>query len=357
MIVIGVDAHRDTHTMAAVDRQTAQLLDGRTVPARKLGHQAVLKWARGLDEDRVWAIEDARNMSGGLERFLLHAGEEVLRVPPKLMASERKAIRQFGKSDPIDALAIARAAIREPRLPHAVLAGPDREVRLLADWRDDLLEECVRHQRRLRWLLHDLDPELDTMPRGMHPDHLAKLTRKLSRMDQGAQVVICRELITRIRELTRRCQALQRQLARLVAEQRPELLELVGCGPLMAARIIGEVANVERFATEAQFASYCGAAPLDASSGKQQRHRLNRTGNRKLNRVLHIIAVTQGRIYAPARDYLARLLAAGKTRREALRALKRHIARKLFQILTTSPPTGSLARRTLPGTAPLGCLT
>ena len=357
MIVIGVDAHRQTHTAAAIDGQTAQLLDGRTVPARKIGHEGLLLWARGIDEQRVWAIEDARNMSGGLERHLLAAGEEVLRVPPKLMFTERKTVRQFGKSDPIDALAVARAAIREPRLPHAVLAGPDREVKLIADHRDDLLEECTRHQRRLRWHLHEIDPELDTIPRGMHPDHLAKLTRRLARMDQTAQVVICRELIVRIRELTRRCQTLQRQLAGLVRQQRPELLELVGCGPLMAARIIAEVANVERFDTEAQFANYCGVAPLPASSGQRQRHRLNRTGNRKLNRALHIIAVTQIRIYGPARDYIARRIADGKTNREAMRALKRHLARRVFQILTVAARTGSPARRTLPGTAPLGCLT
>lgn len=358
MIVIGVDAHRDTHTVAAVNRQTAELIDGRTIPARKLGHKAVLKWARGISEQRIWAIEDARNMSGGLERFLLGEGEEVLRVPPKLMANERKAARQFGKSDPIDALAIARAAIREPRLPHAVIAGPERDVKLIADWRDDLVDECVRHQRRLRWLLHELDPELPPVARGItNPANLDRLGRQLARMPQNTHVVVCRELVVRIRELSRRCQALQRQLAGMVKEQRPALLELPGCGPLMAARIIAEIANFDRFDTEAQLASYAGVAPLDASSGRQQRHRLNRTGNRKLNRALHIIAVTQIRIYAPARDYIARRMAQGKTRREALRALKRHLARRLFQILTLTPPAANLARRTLPGTAPHGCWT
>lgn len=358
MIVIGVDAHRDTHTVAAVNRQTAEFIDGRKIPARRIGHEAVLKWARGLDDERIWAIEDARNMSGGLERYLLCEGEEVLRVPPKLMFSERKTVRQFGKSDPIDALAIARAAIREPRLPHAFIAGPERDVKLLADWRDDLVDDCVRHQRRLRWLLHELDPELPPVPRGItNPANLDRLARKLARMEQTTHVVVCRELVTRIRELSRRCQQLQRQLAGLVKEQCPMLLELPGCGVVMAARIIAEVATIERFDTDAQFASYCGVAPLDASSGKQQRHRLNRTGNRKLNRALHIIAVTQIRVYAPARDYYTRRMADGKTRREALRALKRHLARKLFQLLTLTWQSTSLARRTLPGTAPYGCLT
>src|SRR4051794_16879184 len=133
MMVIGVDAHKSTHTAAAVNRQTAELLDQRTVEARDHGHQQLLAWATGLDDDRVWAIEDARNLSGGLERHLLRAGERVLRVPPKLMARERNTSRQFGKSDPIDALAVARAAIREPNLPQATLPGIEYEIGLLVD--------------------------------------------------------------------------------------------------------------------------------------------------------------------------------------------------------------------------------
>jgi transposase len=138
MMIIGVDAHKATHTAAAVNRQTAELLEQLTVDARDHGHQRLLAWAQGLDEDRVWAIEDARNLSGGLERHLLTAGERVLRVPPKRMARERKLSRSASKSDPIDALAVARAAIREPNLPQATTPGIEYELGLLVDHRNTI---------------------------------------------------------------------------------------------------------------------------------------------------------------------------------------------------------------------------
>ncbi len=217
MIVVGVDAHRDTHTAAAVNGLTAALIEDRTVPAREPGNRELLESAAALDSERVWAIEDARNMSGGLERFLLEHGERVLRVPPKLMAKERKTIRRFGKSDAIDALAVARAALREPDLPVGRLAGIAREIRLLSDHRDDLVEESTRHQRRLRWHLHELDPELQPPLRCLaNPANLERLGRRLARMPQITQVVICRELLRRVRELSRRTMERQRQLAVLV---------------------------------------------------------------------------------------------------------------------------------------------
>lgn len=340
MIVIGVDAHKATHTAAAVNRQTAELLGHLTIAARPQGHQEVLAWAQELDEDRVWAIEDCRNLSGALERHLVEAGERVLRVPPKLMAGERKSARSYGKSDEIDAIAVARAAIREPGLPEAVLPGPEREIKLLADFRDDLVQEGTRHQRRLRWLLHEIDPDLAGDIRELGKDAvLDRLSRRLTRLEQTTEVVICREMIRRIRELARRTRELKLQLERLVRQHSPQLLELYGCGPLTAARIIAETAQAGRFSTDAQLASYAGVAPLEASSGKNKRHRLNRTGNRRLNSALHVIAVTQIRSHPPARAYYARRQAEGKTRREALRALKRHLARRLFHLLNSQPLT------------------
>ena len=357
MIVVGVDAHRDTHTAAAVDGVTAALVEDRTVPARPIGNQALLKWAASLDSERVWAIEDCRNLSGALERFLLAHGERVLRVPPKLMSKERKTIRSFGKSDAIDALAVARGAIREPDLPVGRLAGVAREIRLLADFRDDLVGEHTRHQHRLREHLHDLDPDLQPALRCLAGvKNIERLARRLARMEQTTQVLICRELVRRIRELTRRCEQLERQLAVLVRQTCPALTEIEGCGTLTAARILADVEDIERFRNERHLASYCGVAPLDASSGRQQRHRLNRIGNRRLNRCLHIIAVTQIRTHAPARDYLARRISEGKTNHDALRALKRYLARRLFRILT-SQTTDSAPRPAITGTAPMNCLT
>ena len=288
---------------------------------------------RHTDSGRVWAVEDCRHVSGGLERFLLRAGETVIRVPPKLMANARRGARTFAKSDSIDALAVARAWLREPELPQARLAGPEREIALLIDYRADLVDESRRLQTRVRWLLHDLDPELAPADRGLRNEGVLRpLALKLARREQTAQVRVCRDRIRRLRELTRQIKQLERELAPLVAKHGAPLLEIAGCGLVTAARLLAEIGHIDRFNTDAQLAIYAGAAPLDASSGKQRRHRLNRTGNRQLNSALHVIALTQVRIHPGARDYIARRRSEGKTSAEAIRALKRHLARGIFRV-------------------------
>jgi len=310
-------------------------LGERTVKARRVGHEQLLAWGRGYGEERLWALEDCRHVSVSLERFLLASGERVVRVPPKLMAGARRSARERGKSDAIDALAVARAALREPALPSARLEGPEREIRLLLDHRDDLVGERTRAQQRLRWHLHELQPELE-LPAGCLDRRcwLDRVGRRLARAEQTAQVRIARELVRRIAELTRRANELERELAALVRTQAPALLELPGCGVLTAAKLVGESAGADRFRGDAQLAMHAGAAPLPASSGNSNRHRLNRSGNRQLNCALHRIAVTQGQHHPPARAYLARKQAEGKSRKEALRCLKRHLARSVYRTLT-----------------------
>jgi transposase len=337
MIVIGTDPHKRSHTAMALDAKTAQQLGELTVSAREDGHERLLAWARALDDERVWAIEDCRHVSGGLERFLLRSGERVVRVAPKLMAGARKSARDFGKSDPLDADAVARAALRVgiDELPEARLSGPEREIALLLDHREDLVAERTRIQQRLRWLLHDIDPEIEIRARSLHlPSTLERLARRLRRMEQSTQVRICRELVRRCSELSRRANELERELRARVGAQAPQLLALPGCGTLTAAKLIAEIASVERFSSDAKLAKLAGVAPLDASSGKQQRHRLSRKGNRQLNLALHRIAITQARMHAPAKDYLSRRQAEGKTHKEALRALKRHLARRVHRLLS-----------------------
>jgi transposase len=361
MIVIGTDPHKQSHTAAALDAERAERVDELTVGAREEGHERLLAWARSLDGERVWAVEDCRHVSGGLERFLLRSGERVVRVPPKLMAGARKSARQFGKSDPIDAEAVARAAIREgtQTLPQARLSGPEREIALLLDHRENLVSERTRIQGRLRWLLHDLDPEIEIPERALDRDKwLSRLSGRLARREQTAQVRVLRAQVRRCRELTREANALERELKLLVRRQAPQLLALPGCGALTAAKLIAEVASVERFASDSKLAKLAGVAPLDASSGKQLRHRLNPKGNRQLNLALHRIAITQARVYAPAREYLARRQAEGKTKREALRALKRHLARRVFRILNLIAKRVNNPNRIEIGTAPrVPCLT
>jgi transposase len=361
MIAIGTDPHKQSHTAAALDAQQAQCVDELTVAAREEGHERLLSWARSLDDERVWAIEDCRHVSGRLERFLLRSGERVVRVPPKLMAGARRGARELGKSDALDAKAVARAAIREglETLPEARLQGPERELALLLDHREDLVAERTRIQNRLRWHLHELDPGIELRERSLdQPSTLKWLSGRLRRTEQTTLVRICRELVRRCSELSRRATELERELGALVRRLAPQLLVVPGCGPLTAAKLIAEVAGVERFASDAKLAMLAGVAPLDASSGEQRRHRLNRKGNRQLNLALHRIAVTQARIHAPAREYLARRRAEGKTNREALRALKRHLARRVFRILTLIAKRMNNPNRIEIGTAPrVPCLT
>jgi transposase len=339
MIVIGSDPHKRSYTCSAVVAGTGELRSSETVQATGAGHERLLVWARGMDPERVWAIEDCRHVSGKLERFLLGRGERVVRVPPKLMAGRRRGVRQAGKSDPIDALAVARAALEEglDTLPVAQLEGPAREVKLLLDHREDLIAERTRAQSRLRWLLHDRWPELE-LPAGCL-DRLVWLERlagRLARSSQDADVRVMRAQVRRIRELTREAGALERELLLLVRGLQPRLLELPGVGTLTAAKLIAEIAAIERFRNPAKLARLAGIAPIPASSGNRTRVRLHRGGNRQLNAAFHRIAVTQIRVHPPARDYIARRLREGKTKREALRCLKRHLVRTIYNTMTTT---------------------
>src|SRR3954471_21762810 len=173
MIVIGADTHKRSHTLAAVDAASGRMLVERTVPAQRRCFESLLGWARGHGRERVWAIEDCRHVSGALERFLLARGEAVVRVAPKLTAGARSTAREAGKSDVIDAVAIARAALREglDSLPVARLAGPELEVRLLVDHRERLIGQRTALINDLRWQLHDLWPETEIPPRALIRAH------------------------------------------------------------------------------------------------------------------------------------------------------------------------------------------
>src|SRR4051794_7757116 len=353
MIVLGADTHKRSHAVAGVDGATGRVAGDRTVRARRRSFDDLLQWARTLGEERVWAVEDCRHVSGALERFLLARGERVVRVAPRLMAGARKSSRERGKSDPIDAVAIARAAIREgfDTLPVAQLAGPELDVRLLVDHRERLVAQHTALINDLRWGLHDLWPEFEIPPRALiHASWQNRVGARLTRVEQIAQVRIARDELRRIRELTRAVDALERELAGLVAELAPQLLAERGCGVLTAAKLIGEIAGVGRFATDAKLARTCGSAPIPASSGQTRRHRLDRGGNRQLNCALHRLAVSKGRLDPETAAYLARKQAEGKSRREALRCLKRHLARRVWRLLrqphaAAPAPTATSARR------------
>ncbi len=294
-------------------------------------------WARGLgDGERVWVIEDCRALSGGLERFLLDHGETVVRLAPQLMAGARTGGRERGKSDPIDALAVARAALREgiENLPTARLAGPELEVRLLVVHRQRLVDQRTRLICELRWQCHDLWPEFAIPPRALIGVRWqARVARRLAHAPASARVQIARDLIARVRELTRTITTLHEQLAKLVRGLAPQLLAERGIGVLIAAKLIGEIAGIDRFKTDAQLARMAGCAPIPVSSGNTSRHRLDRGGNRQLNHAIHMLALTKLANDPQTAAYIARQRASGKTSREAIRCLKRHLVRRVFTLL------------------------
>jgi len=343
MVVVGIDAHKRTHTAVAVDERGKRLAI-KTVAATSAGHLELVRWAQGLGEHR-FAVEDCRHISRRLERDLIGAGESLTRVPPKLMAQMRRSARERGKSDPIDAMSVARAAQREDDLPTARLDGQERQVRLLCDHREDLVAERTRSQNRLHWHLHELDPSLVLKPGSL--DRYVVLDRigALCADHEGTVAQIAAELVERIRVLTRRINQLEREIASLVAVLAPTLLELQGCGPLSAAKIVGETAGIDRFGDRARFARFNGSAPIPVWSSNKTRFRLNRGGNRQVNAALHRIAITQLQ-RGPGKEYVERRIALGNTKTQAIRALRRRISDEVYRRLISDHAALEASRST-----------
>ena len=342
MLTFGIDAHKRTHTVVVVDEVGRQLGVKTTNATTSEDHLAMVRWAAQFGGDRRWAVEDCRHLSRRLEADLLRAGEVIVRVPPKLMAHARDAARTYGKSDPIDALAVARAALANPDLPVARLDGPARELRLLVDHREDLVAERTRCINRLRWHLHELDPTWDPPARALvRLKHLDAIAARLAGLD-GPVARIAAEIVTHARVLTVRETELEREITTLVRGLAPTLLGLVGVGALTAAKIVAETADVTRFKSKDAYARHNGTAPLPVWSGNRERHRLSRTGNRQINCAIHRIAVTQIRCHEDARAYMERRLANRNTKTEALRALKRRLSDVVFRaLLADAQPTAA----------------
>jgi transposase len=272
------------------------------------------------------------------------AGERVVRVPSHLTAQARRDARTRGNSDPIDALAVARAALREPDLPVARHDQASRELKLLVDHRDQLVNHRTEIINRLRWRLHELDPELVVPDRTLHRTSTQKrliaalATAQRVNAAAAAGLELQRQLtldeLNEVVQLTHRADQLEKQISVRSRDQAPELLAIPGCGALTAAKLIGETADVRRFRSEDSFAAHAGTAPIPVSSGNRQRLRLCRGGNRQqLNLALHRIALTQIRISGRGHDYYQRKQTEGHTKKEALRALKRKIARAVYTAL------------------------
>jgi transposase len=312
----------------AVDTNGRKVAE-KTVATTSDGHLELIRWARRW-RDRTWAIEDCRHLTRRLEADLLRAGEGAVRVPPKLMAGARQSAREPGKSDPIDALSVARAALREPGLSPVQLDGSERDLRLLVDHREDLITDRSGHQARLRWFLVELgiaEPHTRTLGQS---GVLDALERQLARRPETS-ARISRDLLARIRELTQAIKALEHEIEISTKVLAPALLSLQGCGHLTAAKLVGETGGARRFRSRAAFAAHNGSAPIPVWSGNTVRHRLNRGGNRQLNAALHRIAITQLRCPGAGRDYVAKRMADGDTKLEAIRALRRRLSDEVFR--------------------------
>jgi transposase len=331
MVILGTDAHKKSHTIVATDEAGAELA-WVTVAATSEGHLRALRWAAQWTERR-WAIEDCRHLSRRFEAKLLAAGETVVRVPPKTMAGARRSARTRGKSDPIDALAVARAALREPDLPTARLDGPAREVKLMVDYRERLIRERTAAQNSLRWRIHELDPTFDPPAGSLDRYKTLDQVETFLTSHNGVTAELARREVSRIRDITREANQLEADIKKRVTVIAPSLLELVGCAALTAAKLVGEAADITRFTSRDAYAAWNGSAPIPVWSSNKQRFRLSRGGNRQTNAALHRSAITQIRCHPEAQAFMTRRLAAGDTKTEALRALKRRLSDVVYRTM------------------------
>src|SRR5215203_2089382 len=334
-VLIGVDPHKTSVAIAAVDEATGELLERAGFPQDRAGLRSLERWARRFPERR-WAVENAGGLGRYLAERLAGSGESVVDVPPKLSARVRVlSTGNARKNDGLDALATALAASRNERLA-AVDHGTASEVlRLLSERREDLVAERTRALNRLHGLLRDLLP--GRVAGTLSADRAARILRGIRPQSSASRTRrrLASEVLRDVRTLDRKIADLNGRIEAEVEASGTTLTEIFGVGPILAAKIIGTVGSVARFPSKAHFASYAGTAPVEASSGEMVRHRLSLAGNRHLNYALHMVAVCQARSDARGAAYYRKKIAEGKCRKEALRCLKRRISDAVFASLMT----------------------
>ena len=333
-VLIGVDPHKASVAVAAVDEDLGELLERAAFPQNRDGLRSLERWARRFPERR-WAVENAGGLGRHLAVRLVATGESVVDVPPKLSARVRVlSSGNARKNDGVDALATALAASRNVRLAAVDPEAASEALRLLSERREDLVAERTRALNRLHALLRELLP--GGVARTLSADRAARILRGI-RAQGGASVRLRRrlasEVLRDVRTLDRKIADLNGRIEAEVEASGTTLTEIFGVGPILAARIIGTAGNVERFPSKAHFASYCGTAPVEASSGEVVRHKLSLAGNRKLNYALHMVAVCQARSDARGGAYYRKKMTEGKSRKEALRCLKRRVCDAVFKSL------------------------
>lgn len=330
MTAIGIDTHKDSLAACAVDDLGAVLGEATFVndPA---GHADLAAWAGRVAPGARLGFEGSSTYGAAAARTIERLGMTVREVPPQLSRRERGRTRRAGKSDPGDALAIARVTARETDLPPIRRVDPTTELGLLLAARTDVVTEATRVRNRLHADLVVLVPGYGaTAANLVWERHLVTVTRVLRRLP-GVHAELARDRLVELRRLQARGQALAGRIGQLIVGH--PLLGLPGVGPLTAATLVARTGDPSRFRSADAFAMLAGVAPIPASSGQTQRMRLNRGGNRELNRALHVIATVQARCHPPAQAYVARKVAEGKSRRDAIRCLKRQLVRTVFGLL------------------------
>ena len=340
-LVVGMDVHKDTVAVSVIDRAGRER-KATAVENTVAGHERLIDWLLEHAPGARCGMEVSGGIGRGLAVALGAAGHPVVAVPPRLSSSEARRLRSRGKADPTDALAVARVTLREPALPTVRTGDDEEDLKLLVDYRDQLWNERTRVANRIHADLSIAYPGYQrTMGRSLTSRAAIDRVEDLLATDASTRAELARRRIARLRELAGELRELERRLAVLVGSHPTTLTTIVGISTITAARILGEVGDVRRFPTPAAFASANGTAPIPASSGRTERHRLNRGGNRRLNRALYVIALTQTRHEPRAIAYLERKRAEGKTRREAMRCLKRRLSDVVYRRLLVD--VGSLA--------------
>ena len=333
MITIGIDPHKRSLTAVAVDSTGESVAEIRVaVTATTVGQlqQWAARWPR-----RRWAVEGAEGLGRRVAQGLASAGEQVVDVPAQLAARARLLNSGHArKTDALDAASVAAVALHHPRL--RLVRAEDHSVglRLLSDRRDDLTEERTRTANRLHALLRDLIA--GGAKRNLTATHAASLLRTVRPMTQADahRKALAQDLVADLRRLDRALVANAAQIQTAVAASGTTLTGIHGIGPVLAAKILGHTSDIRRFPTRHHYASYCGTAPIEASSGEHRRHRLSRAGNRQLNQALHLMAVCQIRTSSPGKEYYQQKLAEMKTPAEARRALKRRLSDAVYRRIT-----------------------
>ena len=329
-VMIGIDPHKASHTAVVISGAEEPLGELR-VRASTAQAERLLAWAAAWPE-RTWAIEGAGGLGHLLAQQLLPAGERVLDVQPKLGARVRLLdTGNVNKNDPDDARSVAVAALRSPGVREA---RPDDDAAVLKVWskrRRDLASSRTQVVCRLHAVLCELVPGGD--PRKIIADRAARLLGSITPPDAvaAARRELAAALVEDLRRIDGQLRETRKKLDTAVRASGTSLTGLFGVGPVTAATIIGEVRDVSRFTNRDRFAAYNGTAPIEVSSGQRKVHRLSRRGNRRVNHAIHMAAVTQIRQkHSEGRAYYDKKLAEGKTRKEALRSLKRQISDAVF---------------------------